>query len=164
MTHLLIWLSELTASYATGIILLTLLLKIIFFPLQKASARESLKLQNLNGEKPKDLKPLPLIASLLLQTPVWIWLYHSISDLSRIMNESWLWIPSLASADPIFLLPALSGFLLFFQLKKSPKALRLAIPTLMTVISSTLPAAVSLYFFVNSSAQFIQQTLLEKMI
>ncbi|HZI18655.1 MAG TPA: membrane protein insertase YidC [Pyrinomonadaceae bacterium] len=127
-------LNRLTGSYGIAIILFTVIIYMLFFPLKWRSSRSMKKAQKLAPrmkeiqEKMKGLKqsdpklkelqmeqlrlmkegnPLGGCLPLLIQMPFLIALYIAITISIDFRQSSFLWIPDLSAADPIRLLPIL---------------------------------------------------------
>jgi YidC/Oxa1 family membrane protein insertase len=127
-------LNSLTGSYGVAIILFTIVIYTLFFPLKWRSSKSMKKAQKLAPrmkelqEKIKGLKqndprlkelqmeqlrlmkegnPLGGCLPLLIQMPFLIALYIAITISIDFRQSSFLWIPDLSAADPIKLLPIL---------------------------------------------------------
>jgi YidC/Oxa1 family membrane protein insertase len=127
-------LNRLTGSYGIAIILFTVIIYMLFFPLKWRSSKSMKKAQKLAPrmkeiqEKMKGLKqtdpklkelqmeqlrlmkegnPLGGCLPLLIQMPFLIALYIAITISIDFRQSSFLWIPDLSAADPIRLLPIL---------------------------------------------------------
>ena len=137
-------LNKLTGSYGVAIILFTIIIYMLFFPLKWRSSKSMKKAQKLAPrmkelqEKIKGLKqndprlkelqmeqlrlmkegnPLGGCLPLLIQMPFLIALYIAITISIDFRQSSFLWIPDLSAADPIRLLPILmAGSMLVLQL------------------------------------------------
>jgi YidC/Oxa1 family membrane protein insertase len=127
-------LNRMTGSYGIAIILFTIIIYMLFFPLKWRSSKSMKKAQKLAPrmkeiqEKMKGLKqtdpklkelqmeqlrlmkegnPLGGCLPLLIQMPFLIALYIAITISIDFRQSSFLWIPDLSAADPIRLLPIL---------------------------------------------------------
>jgi len=127
-------LNRLTGSYGIAIIIFTVIIYMLFFPLKWRSSKSMKKAQKLAPrmkeiqEKMKGLKqsdpklkelqmeqlrlmkegnPLGGCLPLLIQMPFLIALYIAITISIDFRQSSFLWIPDLSAADPIRLLPIL---------------------------------------------------------
>jgi YidC/Oxa1 family membrane protein insertase len=137
-------LNRLTGSYGIAIIIFTVIIYMLFFPLKWRSSKSMRKAQKLAPrmkeiqEKIKGLKqndprlkelqmeqlrlmkegnPLGGCLPLLIQMPFLIALYIAITISIDFRQSSFLWIPDLSAADPIRLLPILmAGSMLVLQL------------------------------------------------
>lgn len=140
------WLQKLTGSYGVAIILFTILIYSLFFPLKWRSSRAMKKAQKLaprmkelqekikglkqNDPKLKELQmeqlrlmregnPLGGCLPLLIQMPFLFALYGAITISIDFRQAAFLWIPDLSAAEPTFIhiLPILmAGSLMVLQL------------------------------------------------
>lgn len=137
-------LSALTGNYGLAIILFTIIIYSLFFPLKWRSSKAMKKAQKFAprmkevGEKIKTLKPndprlkelqmeqLRLMKEgnmlggclpLLIQMPFFFALYRAITISLDFRQASFLWLPDLSAADSLHLLPVLmAGSILTVQL------------------------------------------------
>ena len=123
-------------GYGWVIILLTILIKVLFWPLTRASTRSMKRMQALQPqmtairEKYKDdpvkmnkkmmefmkeqkVSPLGGCLPMLLQMPVFIGLYVMIQSAIELRGERFLWVADLTQPDTLFVIPGL-GFIPFF--------------------------------------------------
>jgi len=138
------WLHAFVANWGIAIILLTLLVKIVLFPLtykQMQSMNEMRKLQpeieklkaKYEGDREKlnmavmglyrehKVNPLGGCLPMLLQMPIWFALYAALQTSVELYREGFLWIRDLTQHDPIFVLPLLMGVSSFVMQKLSPQ-------------------------------------------
>lgn len=154
-------------NWGVAIILLTVLIKLLFFPLSAASYRsmakmrlvapklEKLKTQyaddreNLNKAmmelyKTEKINPLGGCLPVVIQIPVFIALYWSILASVEMRNAPFIgWITDLSAADPYFVLPVLMGTSMFIQSRLNPAP---ADP-MQAQIMKIMPIAFSVVFF-----------------
>lgn len=145
------YLSRLTGSYGLAIILFTIVIYTLFFPLKWRSSKSMKKAQKLaprmkelqekikgmkqNDPRLKDLQmeqlrlmkegnPLGGCLPLLIQMPFLIALYVAITISIDFRQSSFLWIQDLSAAEPYHILPILmAGSMLVLQLiTPSPSA------------------------------------------
>jgi YidC/Oxa1 family membrane protein insertase len=133
-----------TGNWGWAIIGLTVLLKLIFFPLSAASYKSMAKMkvltpklmklketygddkQRLNREmmelyKKEKVNPLGGCLPVLVQIPVFIALYWVLLGAVEMRNAPWLgWITDLSVKDPYYVLPLLMGATMFIQTKLNP--------------------------------------------
>jgi YidC/Oxa1 family membrane protein insertase len=131
------WLhSTMKVSYGWAIILITVIIKAVFWPLTQASTRSMKRLQALQPqmnaikEKYKDdpvkmnkktmefmrehkVSPLGGCLPMLLQIPVFFGFFSMIQSAIELRGARFLWIPDLSQTDTLFIIPAL-GFIPFF--------------------------------------------------
>ena len=142
------WLLEQIHSYVTNwgwaIVILTLLIKLLFFPLSAASyksmarmkevqprlmtLREQLKgdPQKLNRAmmdlyKQEKINPLGGCLPVVVQIPVFIALYWVLLSSVEMRNAPWiLWINDLSVPDPFYILPVIMAVSMYVQVKLNP--------------------------------------------
>ncbi len=131
-------------NWGAAIIILTILIKLAFFPLSAASYRsmarmrivapklEKIKQQysddreKLNRAmmelyKTEKINPLGGCLPMIIQIPVFISLYWAILSSVELRHAPFFgWITDLSSADPYYVLPAIMGISMFIQSKLSP--------------------------------------------
>ena len=135
---------SLVHNWGAAIIILTVLIKLLFFPLSAASYRsmarmrivapklEKIKQQysddreKLNRAmmelyKTEKINPLGGCLPMIIQIPVFISLYWAILSSVELRHAPFIgWITDLSSADPYYVLPAIMGISMFIQSKLSP--------------------------------------------
>lgn len=144
MFWLLNWFHKLVANWGWAIILLTILIKLVFFPLNAAAARSMGKMklvapklkeiqeryagdrQKLNQAmmelyKKEKINPLGGCLPILVQIPVFIALYWVLIGAVELRHAPWLgWIQDLSAPDPWFILPVLYALTAWIQAKLMP--------------------------------------------
>jgi YidC/Oxa1 family membrane protein insertase len=154
-------------NWGVSIILLTVLIKLAFFPLSAASYRsmaqmrlvapklEKIKQQcgddreRLNRAmmdlyKSEKINPLGGCLPVLIQIPVFIGLYWAILESVELRHAPFVgWIVDLSATDPYFVLPIIMGISMLIQSKLNPT------PTdpLQAKIMQIMPVAFSVIFF-----------------
>lgn len=133
-----------TNNWGWSIIGLTVLLKLIFFPLSAASYKSMAKMrlltpklqklketygddrQRMNTEmmelyKKEKVNPLGGCLPILVQIPVFIALYWVLLGSVEMRQASWLgWITDLSAKDPYYILPLIMGVTMLIQTKLNP--------------------------------------------
>lgn len=132
-------------NYGIAIILITIIIKILFWPLTHKSFQSMKDMQKLQPEmqklkeKYKDKKeelnreimalykkynvnPLGGCLPILLQIPVFIALYSVLQDSIELRQANFIsfWINDLAAPDPTYVSPLLMGASMFYQQKMTP--------------------------------------------
>ena len=140
----LLWINDYVGNWGWAIILFTLLVKLILFPLSYKGMMSMQKLKDL-APKMKEIKekyksdpakmnvqmmdmykkhganPMGGCLPLILQIPVFFALYRVLLNAVELQGAEWiLWIEDLAVMDPYFVLPILMGASMFFQQKITP--------------------------------------------
>lgn len=118
-------------SYGWAIIVITLVIKLLFWPLTQASTRSMKRLQALQPqmkaiqEKYKDdpvkmnrkvmefmkehkVSPLGGCLPMVLQMPVFIGFFYMIRSAIELRGESFLWVTDLSRPDTLFMIPGLN--------------------------------------------------------
>ena len=144
----LFWVLELihrwVGNWGWAIICLTVLLKLIFFPLSAASYKSMAKMKmvtpklaklkeqyaddrgRLNQEmmelyKREKINPLGGCLPIVVQIPVFISLYWVLLGTVEMRHAPWLgWITDLSAKDPYFILPLLMGATMLVQTRLNP--------------------------------------------
>jgi len=174
------WLLEQIHSYVANwgwaIVILTLLIKLLFFPLSAASyksmarmkevqprlmtLREQLKgdPQKLNRAmmdlyKQEKINPLGGCLPVVVQIPVFIALYWVLLSSVEMRNAPWiLWINDLSVPDPYYILPVIMAVSMYVQVKLNPTYVQVKLnPTppdpLQAKIMMWMPIVFSVMFF-----------------
>lgn len=145
--HPLLWLLKVfhagVQNWGIAIMLLTLLVKVIFFPLTQSAFKSGQAMQALQPkmqeirEKYKDnqeelnrrtmelfkehgVNPLGGCLPMLVQFPVWIALYNVLLSSVELYHTEFLWLKDLSSADPTGILPAVVVVLMLVQQSLAP--------------------------------------------
>ena len=165
---LLAWLhTYVVSNWGWAIVLLTLIIKTIFFPLQAASYRSMARmkavaprltaLRERYGDdrakmnqammelyKTEKINPLGGCLPILVQIPVFISLYWVLQASVEMRGAPWIgWITDLASPDPYYILPVLMAVSMFVQVRLNPKP-----PDPMQAkVMMFMPIAFSVMFF-----------------
>ena len=131
-------------NWGVAIILLTIMIKLVFFPLSAASYRSMANmrrvapmLQRLKEQygddrqkmsqammelyKKEKINPLGGCLPILVQMPVFIALYWVLAESVQLRHAPFmLWIDDLSVKDPFFILPLLMGATMFIQMALNP--------------------------------------------
>ena len=131
-------------NWGWAIIILTIIIKLLFFPLSAASYKSMAKMkavaprlnalrerygddkQRLNQElmnlyRTEKINPLGGCLPILIQIPVFIALYWALLGAVEMRDAPWiLWIKDLSSKDPYYVLPIIMAVTMFIQTKLNP--------------------------------------------
>ena len=142
--YILEWFYGLVGNWGVAIILLTVLVKAVFFHLSATSYRSMAKmravapqltrLKELYGDdrqrmsqemmalyKREKINPLGGCLPILVQMPVFISLYWVLFESVQLRHAPFmLWINDLSQMDPYFILPILMGISMFIQMSLNP--------------------------------------------
>jgi len=138
------WIHNIVGNWGWAIILFTLLIKLLLFPLSYKGMMSMQKLKDL-APKMKEIKekygkdpqkmnqhmmelyrkhnanPMGGCLPMLLQIPVFFALYRVLLNAVELQGASWiLWIDDLSKMDPFFILPILMGASMYLQQKLTP--------------------------------------------
>ena len=167
----LFWLMEqihdILGNWGWTIVVVTIIIKLIFFPLSAASYRSMAKMRKVTPkltairERHKDnpqamnqammelyktekINPLGGCLPILIQIPVFIALYWVLLASVEMRNAPWIgWIHDLSSPDPWFILPVIMAVSMFIQVKLNPTPP----DPLQAKIMMFMPIAFSVMFF-----------------
>lgn len=138
------WVHSIIGNWGFSIIVLTLIVRSVMFPLTKAQYTSMAKMrllapkmqelkerygddkQKLGQEtmslyKKEKVNPLGGCLPLLIQMPIFIALYWTLMESTELRQSSFiLWIKDLSVHDPYFVLPILYGVSMFMLQKMSP--------------------------------------------
>jgi YidC/Oxa1 family membrane protein insertase len=158
---------KLVNNWGVAIILLTVLIKLAFYPLSAASYRSMAHLRELTPRlqsmkekfgddrqkmqqammelyKTEKINPLGGCLPILVQIPVFIALYWVLLGSVEMRHAPFmLWIQDLSAIDPYYVLPILMGLTMIIQTKLNPK------PTdpIQAKVMMIMPVVFSVFFF-----------------
>ena len=164
---LLNWLQNLVVNWGVAIILLTVLIKLAFYPLSAASYksmaqmrkmaprlqhlkelygddRQKLHEQMMKIYKEEKINPLGGCLPILVQIPVFIALYWVLLSAVELRQAPFaLWITDLSSPDPYYVLPLIMAVTMFIQQRLSPTPP----DPVQAKIMMIMPIVFSVFFF-----------------
>lgn len=141
---LLTWLHSLLGNWGWAIVVLTLLIKAVFYPLSAASYRSMAKMKQVTPRmqalrekfgddkaklnqammemyRTEKINPLGGCLPMVVQIPVFIALYWVLLGSVEMRGAPWiLWVQDLSVRDPWFILPAIMMATMFLQIKLNP--------------------------------------------
>ena len=156
-----------TGNWGVAIILLTMSVKLAFFPLSAAGYRSMAKLrlvtpklqrlreqhgndrQRMNQAmmefyKTEKINPMGGCLPILVQIPVFISLYWVLLASVELRYAPFaLWIEDLSSPDPYYVLPVIMGISMFIQTRLNPPAT----DPIQAKVMQIMPFAFSIFFF-----------------
>ncbi len=142
----LIFLHGFVKNYGVAIILLTIIIKLITYPLTKKSMVSMKKMQKFQPQiqkikekykgdaqkinaatmelyKKEGINPMGGCLPMFLQIPIFFALYKSLMVAIELKNEPFFgWITDMSLKDPYYITPILMGITMFLQQKLSPTA------------------------------------------
>ncbi|MCC2596075.1 membrane protein insertase YidC [Pusillimonas sp. MFBS29] len=138
------WLHAILGNWGWTIVALTLLIKLVFYPLSAASYRSMAKMKQVTPRlqalrekfgddkaklnaammemyRTEKINPLGGCLPMVVQIPVFISLYWVLLGSVEMRGAPWiLWIQDLSVRDPWFILPAVMMATMFLQIKLNP--------------------------------------------
>jgi YidC/Oxa1 family membrane protein insertase len=138
------WVHGLVGNWGWAIIIVTALIKLIFYPLSQASGRSMAKMRTVAPRmkqiqdtfkddreklgrammelyKKEKINPLAGCLPMLVQIPFFISFYRVLLESVEMRQAPFLlWVNDLSSRDPFFVLPLLMGAAMFAQFKLNP--------------------------------------------
>ena len=139
------WIHQFVGNWGWSIILLTILIKLVFYPLNAKAGRSMAqmkvlgpkmeKLKQLYGDdrqkmnqammelyRTEKINPLGGCLPIVVQIPVFIALYWVLLASIELRHAPWLgWIQDLSAPDPYFILPVIYAVSMFVQTKLNPQ-------------------------------------------
>lgn len=184
-------------SYGVAIIVLTILIKAILAPLTVKQIKSMKGMQELQPRmkaiqdkykndpqkvqqematlyKEMGINPLSGCLPLLVQMPFLIAIYWALQGYPYDpAYESFLWLPSLGEADPLYILPVLSAISTYIMSKQTStgatgvaasqqKMMAIFMPLFIGYISLTFPSGLVIYWVVSNVFQLVQQHFIYK--
>jgi YidC/Oxa1 family membrane protein insertase len=138
------WVHGLIRNWGWSIIIVTALIKLLFYPLSQASGRSMAKMRTVAPRmkqiqetfkddreklgrammelyKKEKINPLAGCLPMLVQIPVFISFYRVLLESVEMRQAPFLlWVNDLSSRDPFFVLPLLMGAAMYAQFKLNP--------------------------------------------
>jgi YidC/Oxa1 family membrane protein insertase len=154
-------------NWGWSIVVLTIIIKLLFYPLTAASYKSMAKMkavtprmvkirEQFKGDKmqmnkalmelyqKEKINPLGGCLPVLVQIPVFIALYWVLLGSVEIRNAPWiLWITDLSVPDPFYILPLIMAVTMFIQMKLNPTPP----DPLQAKIMMMMPVIFSIFFF-----------------
>ncbi|HVS87683.1 MAG TPA: membrane protein insertase YidC [Candidatus Acidoferrum sp.] len=147
--HALKWLHSYIPNWGWAIIVLTLVVNTLLFPLRISSYKTTLKMQRVAPEikqiqekykkysmrdprkaemnkevmaiyQREGINPVGGCFQMFLQMPIWFGLNTALRGAIELRHAGWLWITDLASKDPFYILPVVVGVSMYLVSKMTP--------------------------------------------
>jgi YidC/Oxa1 family membrane protein insertase len=148
--HFLKWIHSYVPNWGWAIVVLTLILNMVLFPLRLSSYRTTLKMQRVAPEikqiqdkykkyklndprkaemnkevmaiySREGINPVGGCIPQLLQFPIWFGLYRALQGTIELRHAPWFgWIQDLSAKDPYYILPILMGVSMYLSTKITP--------------------------------------------
>jgi YidC/Oxa1 family membrane protein insertase len=147
--HGLKWLHNYIPNWGWAIVVLTVVVNMLLFPLRISSYKTTLKMQRVapeikaiqerykkykfNDPKKQEMNkevmavygrekinPMGGCFQMFLQMPIWIGLNRALSYAIEMRHAPWLWVVDLSAKDAYFILPLLMGLSMYLVSKMTP--------------------------------------------
>jgi YidC/Oxa1 family membrane protein insertase len=147
--HGLKWLHNYVPNWGWAIVVLTLVINMLLFPLRISSYKTTLKMQRVAPEikaiqekykkysmrdprkaemnkevmaiySREGINPVGGCFQMFLQMPVWFGLNTALRYAIEMRHATWLWVLDLSSKDPYYILPVLMGVSMYLVSKMTP--------------------------------------------
>ena len=132
---------------------------------------EKLQKEMMKLYKDHGFNPLAGCVPMLLPMPVLITLFFVFRNTIQLRGESFLWMPNLSAADPLYILPVLMGLSMFLmqwiQARSMPpnpqmKMMMWLMPIMMVFFFFRFASGLNLYYTTSNLATIPQQYLIAK--
>ena len=154
-------------NWGWAIVLLTIIIKSVFYPLNHASARsmakmkviapklkalqeqyskdkQQLQIKMMEMYKTEKINPLGGCLPILVQIPVFIALYWVLLSAVELRHAPWIgWIHDLSAPDPWYVLPVIYAITAYLQVKLSPTPIQ---DPVQAKVMQIMPIAFSVMF------------------
>lgn len=144
------WIYRYVPNYGWAIVLITIGINMVMFPLKVKSMRAMLKMQKVAPEiksiqerykkysmrdprkaemnkevmavySREGINPLGSCWPTLIQMPIWFGLYRMLANMIELRHAPWLgWIHDLSARDPYYILPIIMAVSMYFMQKMTP--------------------------------------------
>jgi YidC/Oxa1 family membrane protein insertase len=147
--HAMKWLQKYIPNWGWTIVVLTLVINMLLFPLRISSYKTTMKMQRVGPEikqiqekykkyklndprkaemnkevmaiyQREGINPVGGCFQMFLQMPIWFGLNTALRGAIELRHASWLWISDLASKDPYYILPIVVGVTMYLVSKMTP--------------------------------------------
>jgi YidC/Oxa1 family membrane protein insertase len=184
----------LVGNWGWSIVIITFLIKLVFFPLshksytsmarmrllqpkikqlqeQYASDRPQLQKAMMDLYAKEKVNPLGGCLPILIQIPIFIALYWMLMASVELRQAPFLgWLKDLSVHDPYYILPILTGALMFLQQILGPKPpdktqmyVMMSMPLIFMIFMFNVPSGLGLYMVINIGVSIAQQALIIRM-
>jgi len=191
LLQLLVFFADLTKSSGLAIILLTIFIRLVLYPLTLSQSKSLAAMRELQPkmeelqrkykDKPQEyqrklmelyqehkINPLGGCLPVLVQLPFLWALFRVLQDFPLEQRQFLLW--DLAEKDPFYILPVLSGVTTYAQMRMTAtgdptqRAMLLIMPVFLMWISAQFDAGLVLYWVVSNLFSIGQQYLINKQL
>ncbi len=186
--------NDLVDSWGWSIIIITILIKLAFYPLSEKSYRSMAGMRKLSprlaklketygddkqkmGQKTMELykkekiNPASGCLPIMVQIPVFIAFYWMLLDTVELRQTEFWWLTDLSTQDPYYILPIIMGASMFIQQKLNPPPpdpmqakIMMSLPFIFTIFFLWFPSGLVLYWVFNNVLSIAQQWSINKRI
>lgn len=177
-------------SYGIAIILLTVLIRILLYPLTVKQVK-SMKAMRELGPKMKEVQekfknnkakqqeeiaalykksgvnPLSGCLPVVIQMPFLASMFYALRNFSYVSHPGFLWIKTLSGRDPLYILPVLAAVTTYISSRQTMteansqnQLMSVAMPCVIGYMAVHFPAGLGLYWVVSNLFQIIQQRII----
>lgn len=163
------WIQGIVVNWGLAIIVITIIVKVVMYPLTKKQYESMAKMRNLAPKmaqlkerfgddrqkmsqammemyKKEKVNPMGGCFPLLLQMPIFLALYWVLLESVELRHADFVfWITDLSVKDPFFVLPILTGLSMYLLQKLQPMTIQ---DPMQQKIMQWMPVAMSLFFFI----------------
>lgn len=190
-----VWMhTHLGLSYGLVLILFGLLVRAVLWPLNQKAMRSAMEMQALQPRiqelqrrykddpqqlnqqmfalyKERGVNPLGGCWPMLLPMPILLALFFVLQGTIEIRGVPFLWFPDLSRADPLYIIPVVSGLSMLLLSRLGQRGLppnpqtqmaMYLMPAMMTLVGFSFPAGLNLYYAASNIASIPQQWLLSQ--
>ncbi len=167
MFKILAWIHDLIGNWGWAIIIFTILVKLLLFPLSykgmmsmqrlKDLAPQIKELKERYGKDPQKMNakmmemykkhganPMGGCLPMVLQIPIFFGIYRVLLNSVELQGATWmLWIHDLSLQDPLYILPVLMGASMWYQQKLTPNSMT---DPMQQKIFQFLPVIMTVFF------------------
>jgi YidC/Oxa1 family membrane protein insertase len=173
--HAMKWIHVYIPNWGWTIVVLTLLLNMLLFPLRLSSYKATLKMQRVAPEikaiqerykkyklndprkaemnkevmavyQREGINPVGSCIPQFLQFPIWFGLYRALQGTIELRHAPWmLWVRDLSAKDPYYILPLLMALSMYFSSKMTPMT---ATDPQQQAMMKFMPISMAALFFV----------------
>ena len=174
-------------NYGLAIILMTIVIKMLLYPLTVKQVKSMKGMQDIQPEMKKlqakyknnpqqmqkelgklykeaGVNPMAGCLPLFAQMPILMGMFYALRDLTYVGDPNFLWMATLSDPDPYYVLPVLSALTTFIQQKQTTtemnqqmKMMMIFMPLFIGWISISFPAGLVLYWVTMNIMQISQQ-------
>ena len=192
---LIVWMhTHLGIGYGLVLILFGVLVRVVLWPLNQKAMRSAMEMQALQPRiqelqsrykndpqqlnqamfalyKEHGVNPLGGCWPMLLPMPILFALFFVLQSTIEIRGVAFLWFPDLSRADPLFIIPLVSGLSMFLLsrigqrgLPPNPQTQMMLymMPVMFTVVGFSFPSGLNLYYAASNLASIPQQWFLSQ--